>query len=143
MKSNKMQIHSYSNTNIPNDKEPKVQQFTEDNVAILDRFSKPVFKHPNLMKDGQAVYSRNIVIKYVPTEGAIVPKLLTVDNLMAMSQEFKTNHNKEMNILPNTTYSLSYTSPTTVTDLESGEVVELVKAHYKPTYKRIISSLSF
>ena len=144
MKSNKMILHSYRNTNIPDDTQPATQQFTEDNVPIQDRFGKPVFKHPNkLDKDGNAVYSRNIVIKYVPSEGAIVPKLLTIDNLKALSQEFKNNHNKEMNVLPNTTYSLTYTSPTTVTDSETGEVVELVKALYNPTYKQVISSLSF
>ena len=104
----KMNVESYKNTNKPNTSVDKVVGLDDNGKPKISPTTNTIItKYPDLLDDKQQkVYSNNIQIIYIPTEGAVITKLLSVDNIKSMVQEFSKNYNKDLKHKPNSTYTL-------------------------------------
>lgn len=141
----KLDVESFKNTNLPDTSKPK--------VVVLDDNGKPkispttntiIQRYPDLLDvNSQKVYSKNIQVYFIPKEGAVVPKLLSKANVIAMVQEFKNNYSKDLQHKPDSTYTLKKSNLFEYVNKETGELTQRISATFTPTWTPIKSSLSF
>jgi len=141
----KMQVESYKNTNTPDTSKAKVVVLDDNgNPKISKTTNTIITRYPDLLDDNSnKVYSNNIQVIYIPDEGAVVNKLLSVANVKSMVTEFKNNYSKDLKHKPNSTYTLKKSNTFEYVDKETGEITQRISAIYTPTFTPIKSSLSF
>tara|TARA_R110002020_G_scaffold454463_1_gene670262 strand:+ start:915 stop:1355 length:441 start_codon:yes stop_codon:yes gene_type:complete len=144
-KANKLRVVSYKNTETPDTNKVKVVVLGDDGLPKINKSTNTVITaYPTLLDDNnQKVYSNNIKVVFIPTEGAVVPKLLSKSNVLSMVQEFKNNYSKDLKHKADSTYILKKSNIFEYVDKETGELTQRISAIFTPSYTPMKSSLSF
>ena len=140
----KLQVESFKNTETPDTSLPRVVVTDDNGNAKVNKSTGAVItKYQPLMKDNAKVYSKNIKVTFIPTEGAVVPKVLSKANIESMSKEFSATYSKGLCYKEDSKYILKKSNTFEFTDEDTGTLIQRISAIYTPIFKPMKSSLSF
>ena len=85
---NKMNVESYKNTSTPDTSKDKVVVLDDNGKPKVSKQGTIITRYPDLLDNSkQKVYSNNIQVIYIPKEGAVPTKLLSIANVKSMITE--------------------------------------------------------
>ena len=82
-------------------------------------------------------------VTFIPTEGAVVPKVLSKANIESMAKEFSATYSKGLCYKEDSKYILKKSNTFEFTDEDTGTLIQRISAIYTPIFKPMKSSLSF